>query len=40
MVPGIAFGADENARMSYAASVDVIEKGLERIANAVAGLKD
>ena len=40
MVPGIAFGADENARMSYAASVEVIEKGLERIANAVAGLKD
>ncbi len=32
LVPGIAFGSDENARLSYAVSDEVIEKGLERIA--------
>ncbi len=31
LVPGFAFGADENVRLSYAVSDDVIEKGLERI---------
>jgi len=31
VVPGVAFGADENIRFSYAVSDSVIEKGLERI---------
>lgn len=32
IVPGVAFGADEYARLSYATSDDVIEKGLQRLA--------
>lgn len=32
IVPGVAFGADEYARLSYATSDEVIEKGIERIA--------
>ena len=32
IVPGVAFGADENVRFSYAVGDDVISKGLERIA--------
>lgn len=31
VVPGVAFGADEYVRLSYATSDDVIEKGLERL---------
>ena len=31
MVPGIAFGADQYVRMSYATSMEKIEKGLERL---------
>src|SRR5262249_8259864 len=30
-VPGIAFGADDYIRLSYATSMDNLEKGLERI---------
>jgi aspartate aminotransferase len=30
-VPGIAFGADDYIRLSYATSMANIEKGLERI---------
>ncbi len=32
IVPGIAFGADENIRFSYAVADSTIEKGLERMA--------
>ncbi len=31
VVPGVAFGADENMRLSYATSDEVIDKGLERL---------
>lgn len=33
VVPGVAFGADANMRVSYATSDEVIDKGLERLAN-------
>jgi aspartate aminotransferase len=39
IVPGIAFGADDCARLSYATSMDNIVKGLERIEAAIADLK-
>jgi len=32
VVPGIAFGSDHHMRLSYATSVDLIEKGLARMA--------
>ncbi len=35
VVPGIAFGADANARMSFATSLDKIEEGVKRIKEAV-----
>lgn len=35
IVPGIAFGADEFARLSYATSMQNIEKGLDRIEAAI-----
>ncbi|MBT5471502.1 MAG: pyridoxal phosphate-dependent aminotransferase [Nitrospina sp.] len=35
IVPGIAFGADANARMSFATSLDKIEEGVKRIKEAV-----
>ena len=38
-VPGIAFGADDYIRISYATSMANIEKGLERIDRFVHGLK-
>lgn len=38
-VPGIAFGADDYLRISYATSMANIEKGLERIGKFVRGLK-
>jgi aspartate aminotransferase len=38
-VPGIAFGADEYIRISYATSMANIEKGLERMARFAGGLK-
>src|SRR5437868_5648321 len=37
-VPGIAFGADDYIRLSYATSMANIEKGLERIERFVSGL--
>lgn len=37
-VPGIAFGADDYIRLSYATSLQNIEKGLDRIAHFCAGL--
>ena len=38
-VPGIAFGADEFVRISYATSMANLEKGLERIERFCAGLQ-
>ncbi|MDF1536939.1 MAG: pyridoxal phosphate-dependent aminotransferase [bacterium] len=38
VVPGIAFGADDFARLSYATSMKNIEKGLDRIEAAIADL--
>lgn len=38
VVPGIAFGNDSHVRLSYATSMENIQKGLERIGNAVAKL--
>ncbi|UCD93461.1 MAG: pyridoxal phosphate-dependent aminotransferase [Candidatus Zixiibacteriota bacterium] len=38
VVPGSAFGADENIRLSYAASMDEIEEGTNRIIEAMAKL--
>jgi aspartate aminotransferase len=37
-VPGIAFGADDCIRLSYATSLDNIHKGMDRLAKYVAGL--
>jgi len=39
-VPGIAFGADEYLRISYATSLANIEKGLERLDRFARGLKE
>ena len=39
IVPGIAFGADNHARLSFAASLDKIEEGIKRIQEAVELLK-
>ena len=39
LVPGIAFGADRNTRISFATSIEIISKGLDRIATAIATLK-
>ena len=38
VVPGIAFGADDFARLSYATSMENIEKGLDRIEAAIGDL--
>ncbi len=38
-VPGIAFGADDYIRISYATSLAIIEKGLDRMDRFVRGLK-
>lgn len=40
VVPGGGFGAPDYVRFSYATSMEAIEKGLARIADAVAALKD
>ncbi len=37
VVPGIAFGADEHVRLSFACSRETIERGMERLAAALAG---
>jgi aspartate aminotransferase len=39
LVPGIAFGADKFARLSYATSMENISKGMDRIEAAVKNLK-
>ncbi|MBP7795014.1 MAG: pyridoxal phosphate-dependent aminotransferase [Candidatus Saccharicenans sp.] len=39
IVPGDAFGADDYIRISYATSMENLEKGLERMAEAVGRLK-
>jgi aspartate aminotransferase len=38
VVPGLAFGADDTVRLSYATSMENIEKGLSRIADFVKSL--
>jgi len=35
LVPGIAFGADRNLRLSFAASMDAIKQGVNRITKAL-----
>ena len=40
VVPGIGFGADSFVRLSYATNMENIEKGMDRIAEFVAGLAD
>ncbi len=35
VVPGIAFGADENIRLSYATSMETIREGIDRIEDAL-----
>ena len=39
VVAGSGFGADKYVRLSYATSMAIIEKGIDRIAEAVAKLK-
>ena len=39
VIPGTGFGAPNNMRLSYATGMQAIEKGLHRIAEAVAKLK-
>ncbi|HEY9825149.1 MAG TPA: pyridoxal phosphate-dependent aminotransferase [Stenomitos sp.] len=38
VVPGIAFGADDSIRISYATDLDTIQRGMERLAKFVATL--
>ena len=38
LVPGIAFGADNNQRLSFATSMENIQKGMDRIESAVNSL--
>ena len=38
VIPGLAFGEDNSIRLSYATSMDNIEKGLNRISNFIKGL--
>lgn len=39
LVPGIAFGADNNLRLSFATSMDNIQRGMDRIEQALATLQ-
>ncbi len=39
IVPGVAFGEDRGARLSYATSMEAIKKGLDRIEEATSKLK-
>jgi len=39
LVPGVAFGADNNVRLSFATSQEIIKKGMGRIAETVAKLR-
>jgi len=38
VIPGIAFGADQNIRLSYATDMDTIEKGMDRLEKFVSSL--
>jgi aspartate/methionine/tyrosine aminotransferase len=38
IVPGEAFGADDHIRLSYATSMENLEKGMDRITAALARL--
>jgi aspartate aminotransferase len=38
-VPGVAFGADDYIRLSYATSLDNVKRGLDRLENFVKSLK-
>ena len=40
VVPGSAFGAEDNIRLSYATSMDKIEEGTDRIVDAMSKLKE
>jgi len=40
LVPGSAFGADDNIRLSYATSMDKIEEGTDRVIRAMAKLTE
>jgi len=40
VVPGVAFGMDENIRFSYATSMELIEEGADRVIEAMAKLKE
>jgi aspartate aminotransferase len=33
VIPGIAFGNDKTIRLSYATGMDVIKKGMDRLAD-------
>jgi len=39
LVPGVAFGADAHARISFATSLETLSRGLDRIADALARLR-
>jgi len=39
LVPGVAFGDDRYARLSYATSMETIKKGIDRIEEAIRNLK-
>ena len=39
-VPGVAFGGEGCIRLSYATSMDIIEKGLDRIEEGLGALKN
>jgi aspartate aminotransferase len=39
LVPGVAFGDDRYARLSYATSMETIKKGIDRIEEAIGNLK-
>jgi len=38
LVPGEAFGTDRHVRISYAASMKDLERGLDRLRNFMSGL--
>ena len=38
VIPGIAFGADQNIRLSYATDMDTIQKGMDRLEKFVSSL--
>jgi len=39
VVPGVEFGSDDNIRLSYATSMNNIERGLERMEKALGALR-